>query len=195
MNEIKVTLTGNVCADPEPRFGKNGSQFAIFRVAVNEGWMGDNGWVDGATTYLRVSAFDSLGRGVLASVRKGHPVIVHGRLRVGSWTTNTGETRSAPEVRASAIGHDLTRGTAAFVRLARDGGPAGSTSVQGGDERGELPASSAGPAQRLGSGASSDQDAWSTGARDGDDEPNVDLTTGEVLDDPEDRELVDAEAS
>lgn len=171
MNEIKVTLTGNVVADPETKFGRNGSAFTVFRVAVNEGWMSESGWVDGGTTFMRVSAFGSLGKGVAASLRRGQPVLVHGKLRVDSWTTNTGDTRTTPEVRATVVGHDLGRGTAAFLRFAREdmrsgSGPAPGPAEQGGTSAGDEHADGQAPthrlADRLGAGASAEPDAWTT---------------------------------
>lgn len=215
MSEIKVTLTGNACADPEAKIGKSGAQFATLRVAVNEGWMGDSGWVDGETTFMSVSAFGQLARGVLASVHRGDPLIVQGRLRVASWTTNTGETRSKAEVRATSVGHDLTRGCSAFVRAPRESAPTGTASVQTSsygemqgpaEGRTSVPPSFGGPAERAGAGTAAETDAWSRelsgpevsdGTIAGEGELLVDPATGEVLDAPsedaQERELESAD--
>lgn len=209
MSEIKVTLAGNVVADPEKKFGKNGVEFAVFRVAANESWRGESGWVDGPTTFMRVTAFGQLGQGVLASLHKGNPVVLTGRLRIGSWTTNTGEVRSSPEINAITVGHDLSKGTAAFVRFTPrvsfdSGSPGGSAGVAGmiggagavggvdagreagGYGRSELPASSR-SSQRFGIGQVP-SDAWGTPTPSTDDldHPDfagldVDRVTGEVL--------------
>jgi single-strand DNA-binding protein len=52
-------------------------------------------------------------------VRKGDPVLVHGRLRTDVWEREDGHTSVSYVVEATCVGHDLSRGTAVFARAAR----------------------------------------------------------------------------
>lgn len=75
-------------------------------------------WVEGRTEWLTVKVFRDTALNVAASVQKGHPVVVTGRLRTEEWQGESG-TRSALVLEASALGHDLTRGRATFVKTTR----------------------------------------------------------------------------
>jgi single-strand DNA-binding protein len=90
-----------------------------FRVACNERrFDGESeSWVNGDSLYLSVSCWRRLAENA-ASLVKGDPVIVRGKLRTREWTTDQGERRSVVELEASAIGPDLAR-CAATVRRPR----------------------------------------------------------------------------
>ena len=121
MNESFVTVVGNVVSDPISRPTKVGRPFASLRIAsTTRRWDPEKrAFVDGSTNFLNVVAFNSLAANVMTSVRKGHPVVVYGRLRVNQWETEKGEPRTSAEIDAYTIGHDLTRGQVAFTKLAR----------------------------------------------------------------------------
>lgn len=59
------------------------------------------------------------------SLQLGDPVIVHGRLYTRAWTDDQGGRRTAYELDAVAVGHDLSRGVDKFARRR----PAGSTDM------------------------------------------------------------------
>lgn len=121
MNESFVTVVGNVVSDPISRPTKVGRPFASLRIAsTTRRWDPDKRtFVDGSTNYLNVVAFNALAANVMTSVKKGHPVVVYGRLRVNQWETEKGEPRTSAEIDAYTIGHDLTRGQVEFTRLRR----------------------------------------------------------------------------
>jgi single-stranded DNA-binding protein len=50
------------------------------------------------------------------SVHKGEPVLIMGRLQIRRFEDAEGAPRTAVEVEASSVGHDLTRGVAQFSR-------------------------------------------------------------------------------
>jgi single-strand DNA-binding protein len=50
------------------------------------------------------------------SVHKGEPVLITGRLQIRRFEDAEGAQRTAVEVEASSVGHDLTRGVAQFSR-------------------------------------------------------------------------------
>jgi single-strand DNA-binding protein len=121
MNESFVTVVGNVVSDPISRPTKVGRPFASLRIAsTTRRWDAEKrAFVDGSTNFLNVVAFNALAANVMTSVKKGHPVVVYGRLRVNQWETEKGEPRTSAEIDAFTIGHDLTRGQVAFTRLTR----------------------------------------------------------------------------
>ncbi|MFJ8658853.1 single-stranded DNA-binding protein [Streptomyces sp. NPDC093795] len=119
MNDTTVTLVGNVATAVEYRDTATGG-VARFRFAVTERrYDRERGlWSDGSTSFYTVSAWRSLGANLAASVSVGEPLVVHGRLRVRE-DERDGRRKTFVDVAALAVGHDLTRGTAAFRRAAR----------------------------------------------------------------------------
>jgi len=117
VNETLVTVTGYVAQEPVLRLTGSGTKVVGFRVATTERRY-DNGlkdWRDGDTLFFGVSCWRSLGENVLASVHKGDPVVVQGRLRDGSWQKD-GVTHFKVEIEASTVGHDLSRGVSRFAK-------------------------------------------------------------------------------
>jgi single-strand DNA-binding protein len=121
MNESFVTVVGNVVSDPISRPTKVGRPFASLRIAsTTRRWDAEKrAFVDGSTNFLNVVAFNALAANVMTSIKKGHPVVVYGRLRVNQWETEKGEPRTSAEIDAFTIGHDLTRGQVEFSRPPR----------------------------------------------------------------------------
>ncbi len=121
MNESFVTVVGNVVSDPISRPTKVGKPFASLRVAsTTRRWdVETRAFVDGSTNFVNVVAFNALAANVMTSVKKGHPVVVYGRLRVNQWETEKGEPRTSVEIDAYSLGHDLTRGQSIFTKPER----------------------------------------------------------------------------
>lgn len=119
MNDTVVTVVGNVATGVEFRESASGG-VARFRFAVTgRRWdRQKNGWADGPTSFYTVWAWRTLGANLSASVSVGEPLVVHGRLRVRE-DEREGQRRTSVEIDAVAVGHDLTRGTAAFRRVTR----------------------------------------------------------------------------
>ncbi|GGU86898.1 single-stranded DNA-binding protein 1 [Streptomyces litmocidini] len=119
MNDTTVTLVGNVATAVEYRDTAAGG-VARFRFAVTaRRWDRERGlWSDGNTSFYTVSAWRSLGANLAASVSVGEPLVVHGRLKVRE-EERDGQRKTFVDVDATAVGHDLSRGTAAFRRAVR----------------------------------------------------------------------------
>ncbi|SED34648.1 single-stranded DNA-binding protein [Streptomyces sp. TLI_105] len=119
MNDTTVTLVGNVATAVEYRDTVAGG-VARFRFAVTaRRWDRERGlWSDGNTSFYTVSAWRSLGANLAASVSVGEPLVVYGRLKVRE-EERDGQRKTFVDVDAMAVGHDLSRGTAAFRRAAR----------------------------------------------------------------------------
>ena len=118
MNDVTVTIVGNALTLPEIRRTKSTDTLvATFRVAsTSRRFDKDSGrWVDGPSLRVRVTCWRRLAEGVKQSVHTGDPLIVHGRLYTRDWVGEDGQHRVAYELEASAVGHDLSRGSAEFT--------------------------------------------------------------------------------
>ena len=120
MNETIVTLVGNLVDDPKLRTTDGGAEVAGFRVASTSRRFdrAEQRWVDGGSLFLSVSCWRALGANAAASLRRGDPVVVTGRLTTRTYEKD-GQTRSVAELEALALGPDLARGTAVFRRAPR----------------------------------------------------------------------------
>lgn len=123
--ETTITVDGNLTADPEIRFTATGVPVAAFTVASTpRTYDKDTGqWQDGSTLFLRCSAWRALGEHAAESLRKGSGVIVTGRLRQRSYTTDQGDNRTVYELDADNIGASLKFATVAIKKAARDSVP------------------------------------------------------------------------
>ena len=86
----KITLYGNLTADPETAVSKNGKTFATFSIAVNHGW-GENKKV----SFFRCVSNDKTAEILCQYTRKGSRILCHGNIEQESWTDKaTGQKRS-----------------------------------------------------------------------------------------------------
>jgi single-strand DNA-binding protein len=108
-NETTITVVGNIVSDVTHKHTAGGISRAGFRVATTERRFNAEAgeWVDGDKLFLSVTCWRRLADGVVASLGKGDPVIVSGKLRIRDYEVD-GQRRSAAEVDASAVGPDLT---------------------------------------------------------------------------------------
>lgn len=113
---LQVTVVGWAASTPREVVGE-GVAFTSFRVATTPRWYDSRqgAWTDGRTEWITVKAFRDAAFNIAASVHKGQPVIVQGRLRTEEWAGENG-LRTTLVLDAAAVGHDLTRGTAKFAR-------------------------------------------------------------------------------
>lgn len=118
MNETMVTVAGNVVADPTLRATATGRRVAGFRLAATERSFDRklNTWRDKDTTFWQVNCWGRSAENVADSLRKGQPVLVHGKVRVGTYEDKDGLTRTSLEIDAWTVGHDLTLGVAQFTK-------------------------------------------------------------------------------
>lgn len=121
MRDIQTTLMGNATADPSSRQHEDGSTTTIVRIAVTGRYYDSakSDFTDRKTEFVSVYTRRALARNVLASVKKGQPLVVTGRLGSSEWQADDGTQRHTLTLQAEAIGHDLTFGTTAFARPVR----------------------------------------------------------------------------
>ncbi|MGA5046109.1 single-stranded DNA-binding protein [Streptomyces arboris] len=119
MNETMVTLVGNAATAVDFRETATGGM-ARFRFAVTPRRRDQETqlWTDGPTSFYTVWAWRTLAANLAGSVAIGEPLVVHGRLKVREEERDGGR-RTFVDVEAIAVGHDLSRGTAAFRRVVR----------------------------------------------------------------------------
>lgn len=120
MNETKVTVHGNVVAEPAQRDTRTGGVFTTFRIATTpRRRTADGRYVDGETSFYGVIAFNALGANVTASIHKGMPVIVSGTLSTREWQGADGLLRHSLEIDAEHVGPDLAWGRSHFERVSK----------------------------------------------------------------------------
>jgi len=120
MNEIMMTVQGNVVDDPALHETRSGHKVANFRLAsTSRRFDRDEGrWIDGSTFFVSVSAWRNLGENAAVSLKKGQPVVVYGRYQTRTYEVNE-TTRVSHELEAISIGHDLNRGTSVWNKVIR----------------------------------------------------------------------------
>lgn len=131
----KVTLLGNVGADPEIRSMQNGSRVANLRIATSESWKDkQTGEKKERTEWHSVVVWNDGLVGVIERyVRKGSKLYVEGQLQTRKWQDQSGNDRYSTEVVLQGFGGSLvllgdTRGN----NDNRDGGGFGGGSTGGG---------------------------------------------------------------
>lgn len=120
MNETMVTLTGWVGGEVTMREAGD-SVVANFRVgSTPRRYSRKSGeWVDGETQWHAVSAWRTLGENCRRSLRRGDPVVVHGRQTAETYVNRDGVWVTKLVVEALVVGHDLNRGSSNFLRNPR----------------------------------------------------------------------------
>ncbi|WP_431236683.1 single-stranded DNA-binding protein [Mycolicibacterium aichiense] len=114
MFETHLTVVGRVVTDLRRRVV--GDQEVIsFRVASNSRRRtGDGTWEPGNSLFITVNCWGKLVTGVGAGLYKGAPVIVVGDVFTSEYDDKDGVRRSSLEMRATAVGPDLSRAIIRF---------------------------------------------------------------------------------
>ena len=112
----KVTLIGNLGADPEVRSTANGTRVATLSVATSRSWNNQAGERQEKTEWHRVVLWNNRGSG-LADVaekflKKGDKVYVEGRIEYRTWEDREGKTRYTTEINAREMIMLSSRGEA-----------------------------------------------------------------------------------
>lgn len=164
-NGIKITVVGNLVADPELRYTQSGLAVANFTIASSERVFDRNAneWKDGDTVFMRSSVWRQLAENLAASATKGMQVIATGTLKQREYETKEGEKRTSFELDVDTIGVSLARGTATFTKSdsrVADAGNASPVAAQSdapvsGGQAPRVQAQSA-PAQPVAAGVASD---------------------------------------
>lgn len=127
MHAIAVSIIGVAVTDVRHGLTASGVPIARFRMVSQPRRYDSNlgSFVDMEASYVTVVSWRNTADNIAASIHKGDPVVVVGKLRVREFESD-GHTRIAVEVDAQSVGHDLSRGFTRFTRALRpvDGGVA-----------------------------------------------------------------------
>jgi single-strand DNA-binding protein len=112
-----VTLVGFVAQDPRQHETKGG-RVTKLRIGATPRIQdrATQEWRDAETSYYDVNCWRRLGDHVQASMRKGDPIFLKGRFQARSYEDKTGQLRNVIDIHADAVGHDLNRGVANYMR-------------------------------------------------------------------------------
>jgi single-strand DNA-binding protein len=113
----RLTLVGNLTADPELRFTPSGLPVTSLRIAVTPRSRQDDGtWTDGETSFHTVNVWRDQAEHAGETLTKGARVIVVGRPKQRSWTDQDGTEHQVTEIDAEEIGPSLRWATATLTR-------------------------------------------------------------------------------
>jgi single-strand DNA-binding protein len=118
MNEAQISITGYIATQPQSREVRPGVKKLTMRVAwTPRHWDRASGdWADGHTSFVSVICWRKLAENTATCLRKGDPVVIKGKFSSRDFEDKNGERRTAYEVEAESVGHDLARGVAQFQR-------------------------------------------------------------------------------
>lgn len=117
--ETRVTVTGNLTADPELRYTQSGLAVVNFTIASTPRVFSkeDNDWKDGEALFLRASAWREHAENIAASLHKGAAVMASGVLKQRTYETKEGEKRTSIELEVEDIGPTLKFATAVVTKI------------------------------------------------------------------------------
>jgi single-strand DNA-binding protein len=122
MSDTVITIQGEMITDVSVRTTQSGYRVARFRVATTPRRPGRSPgeWIDGPTSTYAVTCWRALADNVGESLKKGQPVIVHGRLTqrtYGREVDGQALQSLSVDIDALTVGPDLAAGVANFRRM------------------------------------------------------------------------------
>jgi len=116
-----IMVVGNLTADPEIRFTKNGAAVADLRMAVNRRWQKDGEWVE-ETSFFDVTSWAAMAENVADSLSSGQRIMVTGRLEEQRWEDkDSGDPRRKVVIVADDIGASCRWATVEVTKVAKGG--------------------------------------------------------------------------
>ena len=142
----KVTLIGNLGADPEVRSTSGGNRVANFSLATSRAWTGANGEKQEKTEWHKCIVWNSkvstLADIVERYLKKGDKVYVEGRIEYRQWQDKENQTRYTTEInvrelimlsgRSGGVADDTEGGVRSRPRAAAAGAGAGAGAAAAG---------------------------------------------------------------
>jgi len=116
VNEATVSVSGYIATQPKGGWTKDGTRTVSMRL----GWTPrridktTGEWVDQPSSFVSVICYRKVAENAALCLRRGDPVVVKGSLRVREYGEEP--KRTAVEVIADTIGHDLSRGITFFKK-------------------------------------------------------------------------------
>lgn len=142
----KVTLIGNLGADPEVRFMPSGGSVATVRLATTRRWKDkQSGERKEDTEWHRVVFFNRLAEIAGEYLKKGSQIYVEGRIRTQKWQGQDGQDRYTTEIVAEEM-HMLGGRSGGSAQFSADQSYNTNTppsqSIASGGQKNQTPASS-----------------------------------------------------
>ena len=103
MSFAKISIIGNLGADPELKYTSEGKPRLEMRVATNERRRTATGEWEDKTTWYRVKLFGERAVKLAEWLRKGRKIYAEGRLEVDLYDSREGEKRVSLDVIASEV--------------------------------------------------------------------------------------------
>jgi single-strand DNA-binding protein len=121
-NETRVTVAGIVASQVTHTTVGTGYSRVKFRMHSRERRFDrdQEAWVDGSEMFISVSCWRALADNVQASLGKGDPVLVTGKLTIKELPEGE-HARQFVDIEATAVGPNLVACTARPIRTRRDG--------------------------------------------------------------------------
>jgi single-strand DNA-binding protein len=120
--ETRITVVGNLTADPELRHTQGGIAVADFTIASTPRTFNSQSreWEDGETLFIRASVWREYADHVSKTLRKGMRVVAYGVLGSRSYQDREGVNRTSTELQVDEVGPSLKYVTATVVRADGD---------------------------------------------------------------------------
>lgn len=99
----RVTLLGNLGADPEAKKTASGQSITLFSLATSNAWTNREGQRQEHTEWHRIVVWGKLAETCAEYLSKGKKAYVEGRLQTRSWEDDKGQKRYTTEVVASQV--------------------------------------------------------------------------------------------
>lgn len=99
----RVTLLGNLGADPEAKKTASGQSITLFNLATSNAWTNREGQRQEHTEWHRVVVWGKLAETCAEYLSKGKKVYVEGRLQTRSWEDDKNQKRYTTEIVASQV--------------------------------------------------------------------------------------------
>jgi single-strand DNA-binding protein len=99
----KVTVIGNLGADPETRYLPSGDCVTNIRLATTETWKDKSGAKQEHTEWHRIGFFGKLGEIAGEYLKKGSTCYVEGKIRTRKWQDKDGSDRYSTEIIADRM--------------------------------------------------------------------------------------------
>src|SRR5215469_284307 len=118
VNEATFSVSGYIATEPKGGWTRNGTRTVSMRL----GWTPrridktTGEWVDQPSSFVSIICFRRVAENAAQCLRRGDPVVVKGVLRVREFGDDDAPKRTAVEVIADTIGHDLSRGITIFKK-------------------------------------------------------------------------------
>ena len=103
MGVNRVTLLGNLGADPETKKTAGGQTITLFNLATSNAWTNREGQRQEHTEWHRIVAWGKLAETCAEYLSKGRKVYIEGRIQTRSWEDEKGQKRYTTEVVASQV--------------------------------------------------------------------------------------------